>query len=172
MTIDFEQIATLARERDKAKAEEERRQRDNEYEERLHRTQAGIKQLDAGIVPLLENAKQAFEKEGIPCVIRSDYDVVNYINRLPSVIFQCVGPKKKNRSGGESEPKSVPVFVSSDGDQVEVGLGDSHFARYPKKTLARAGVGEIEESIAKALETAVSSYFSEIAELRNSNLWD
>ena len=101
-----------------------------------------------------------------------DYDVMHYVSRLPSVMFQCVGPKKRNRYGGESDPKSIPVFVSSDGDQIKVGLGDSQFARYPKETLARASVAEIEEFIAKALETAVTSYFSEIATLRDSELWD
>lgn len=172
MPIDFKQIAAQAREQDRAKAEEQRKIHDSEREEHLRRAEAGVEQLKTKIAPLLESAKQAFEEQGIPCTISNDYDVTNYVNKLPSVMFQCVGPKKKNRHGGESEPKSIPVFVSSDGDQVEIGLGKNHFSIRPDNTLAKVDAGDADASIEEAVKAAVSSYFSEIAELRSQGMWN
>src|ERR671927_271754 len=109
----------------KVKRDQEVRARDeatkgaNDKVERTKIIEDGVACLQIYVLPMLEQAKSAFESEGISVHIRQNFDVHHYCNVKPSLVFVCAGPSKQNKRGGISEPKSIPAFFSSDGAKIE-----------------------------------------------------
>jgi hypothetical protein len=119
----------------------------------------------------LEDAKQALEGQDIPVEIKSGFDVENDVNTDPSVSFVCIGPERKNRHGGRSEPKSRSAMFSSDGLRIFIELGTQVISNSFKEERFSAEAGKAEAMIARAVQGVLDSYFVSVDELRNSGIW-
>lgn len=159
MAPDFRDMASktkAAHEQLKAEADERRKDRESAD---AGFVQAAIAALNRDVVPLLTQAKEAFEEDGIRATISEHFDVHNRPTRvLPCVSFRCQGPK---RASDGYQYEAAAVFFSSDGNSVFAGSGTSSIDREAKHPIGQAPVGGCETLITKAIETALNAYFNE-----------
>src|SRR5437867_6545364 len=99
---DYEGMALKAKKAAEAQAAAEAQKAMEEETVRSARINAGQAALKRTVLPLLQKAKDAFEKSGVPCLIDTEFDVSS--SRNPRVVFRRAGPTKINQAGGESEP--------------------------------------------------------------------
>jgi hypothetical protein len=69
------------------------RQNEEQRQERSRFVEEAVAALISDVLPIVETAAAAFRKKNINTKITKDFDVKNYIDRKPSVVFRCLGPK-------------------------------------------------------------------------------
>ena len=150
MALDFRDMASktkAAHEQLKAEADERRKDRESAN---AGFVQAAVAALNRVVVPLLTQAKEAFEEDGIRARISEHFDVHNRPTRvLPCVSFRCQGPKRAS-DGYQYEAAAVFFCFAAS--------GTSSIDREAKHPIGQAPVGGCETLITKAIETALNAY--------------
>ena len=111
--------------------------------------------LRDGVLPALQKAVEGFKAEGIDAKIESELDVTSYASRDPVVKFQCLGPRRVS-DGWQFEAR--PIFFSSDGDRMKLGVGNYGFSRDSDNTIAEENVNNYNELVRIGLGKALEFY--------------
>jgi hypothetical protein len=153
---DFKDLAERAKANHEARVAERTRKTAEERELRKQRAEAAINQLSTEVIPALEKARAQFGHSGVHSHIQNDFDVLNYIGKLPSVLFQFV------RSEGETGDRGLPVFFESDGETIEAGIGEHCFSHHSERSLGKAPPMNLDLLITNAVKEAIESYYKEL----------
>ncbi len=126
--------------------------------EREHYVNLAAKPLIEGVMPLLEKASQDFAEEGILSSITTDFESDRHAERDPSVKFQCKGPPNADEG---SLFEARPVFFTSNGSRIRLGVGDHRFSRHADRKIAEDKVGNHAALVRIGLERAIEFYMEE-----------
>lgn len=158
MAIDFNEIAAKAKAANDARIAADEQKRKDEAAERSRITDAGIEFLEENVLPLLEEAKDAFRRQtGADAKIDKQYDT-RRPDEWPSLSFKCIVHVRKS-DGHILE--SLPVFFSSDGINTRVEKGKFTYSDRPEEAIGTASGEKLQVLIEKAVEIAFTSYFDE-----------
>lgn len=132
--------------------------------EREQYVSVAAKPLLEGVLPLLEKASKDFAEEGILSSITTDFESDRHAERDPTVKFQCKGPPGAD---GAWLFEARPVFFTSNGSRVRLGVGDHRYSRHADRTIAEDKVGNHAALVRIGLERAIEFYMEEYEKNRS-----
>lgn len=159
---DFRGVAAKARAAHEAAEAEKSAKRDAERQAREAFIAKAVAALNADVLVLLNQAQADFASEQIEAIVEPNFDVRSmHHSVLPSVSFQCLGPKRPSDGW---QFKSIPVFFSSDGEFIYAGAGEHSLSTRAEANIGKAPVGQPAELVASSVQRAVESYYKELAD--------
>lgn len=164
--FDFRKMAADA----KAAMEERKGERESAPNkvkaERESYVSLAAKPLIEGILPLLEKASKEFAEEGIHSSIITVFGSEGHAEQDPMVKFQCKGPPQE---GDVATLEARPIFFTSNGSRIRLGVGDHRFSRNADRIIAEDKTGNIEALVRIGLERAIEFYMEECEKNRSKN---
>jgi len=124
------------------------------------------KPLIDGILPLLEKASKDFAEEGIHSNIVTVFGSDGHAEQDPMVKFQCKGPPGAD---GSALFEARPIFFTSNGNRIRLGVGDHRFSRNADRIIAEDKTGNIESLVRIGLERSIEFYMEEFEKNRPKN---
>jgi hypothetical protein len=153
----LKKIARAAAERSAARRAALDKKAEQARAEHERRFKIAAAALENEIAPLLEQAKLAFESEGVPVEIITNFEEVGAPQA--QVAFQCAGPFWSNAHGAVDLATSDRAIFSHDGTDFNVGIGKS----FSKQVTSRTRIeGEVTPQVLKAVEAVVDSFFLDV----------
>lgn len=165
MTDDFKDMAAKAKADFENRARKEREHRAVEREGRAKEVDRAVNLLRTQILPLLEEAKAAFQiSDGIEAKITLDFDVKNFVSRPPAVRFSCLGPARASDGYRFETPDAE---FSANGEEITV--------KYPKELGAAERPTHtshdsvvVQKLVHSAVKEVLNSYYRHLEEHRQS----
>jgi hypothetical protein len=153
----LKEIARGAAERSAARRAEELKRNEQAKLEHERRFQAGVAALEESVLPLLEQAKLAFESERVPVEIITNFE--NSGAPQPQVAFECAGPFWSNSHGNVELAVSDRAIFYHDGADFHVGMAKS----FSKQASGRTRIeGDVAPQVLAAIEKVVDSFFRDV----------
>jgi hypothetical protein len=134
--------------------------------ERENYVSLAAKPLIDGILPQLEKASKDFAEEEIHSSITTVLGSEGHAEQDPMVKFQCKGPP--GRDGG-AVFEARPIFFTSNGSRIRLGVGDHRFSRKADRIIAEDRTGNIESLVRIGLERAIEFYMEEFEKHQAKN---
>lgn len=147
-------IARLAAERSTARLEAESRRMEQTRVEHARRFHAAVVALDTSVIPLLEQAKVAFESEGVPTRLSTNFD--NAGASQACVTFDCSGSFWSDSHGQVDLAVSDRAVFYHDGTDFFVGIAKSYSDQAARRSKIE---GDIAPAILSVVEQVVESFF-------------
>jgi ferredoxin-thioredoxin reductase catalytic subunit len=158
----FREMAAKEKAAAQARIEEARAQEAKRKQERLNARGRAQAALAKHILPLLVEAKRAFDEAGVPCRIAEHLDL-----EPPQITFQCVGEKMEVGEGGTLAPKSVFLVVeASDNTEVKVSTTKEEDTFSAMIERGRSGPADFMDVLAKVLPMILRSYYDNLEIVR------
>jgi hypothetical protein len=154
---DYQKLAAEAKAAHVKRQAEETAKREESRRARAAYVDRAASVLETSVLPKLKEAVAAFEREGIDSRITTLFDVKDYTDRNPSVKFQCLGPKRAS-DGWQFE--SPPIFFSSNGKSVMVGISKHNFSRDADEWTGTAPAENCGDLIDEGIKKAIAEYYS------------
>jgi hypothetical protein len=156
MAADFRLIISDAKKQRDAKMAEEASAHSHEQERRIAQAHAGIGWLQDHALPLLQQARKAFEEMGLYAEIGEAFDA----DPRPFYAFFCAKPPGPRDFGGQV--KSETLFINCDGESVRVGYGEPG-ARQPGDWSAPQPVAsaDMDKLLGEAIRRVAKSYYDQ-----------
>jgi hypothetical protein len=161
MADDLRKLAADAKAAHEKKQQDQRKEAQDRQAARDKAVAGGIKLLDSEVHPVLIEAVDAFSETGVVAKIEKLYDVASsYVE--PSIKFWC---ESRPRRDDGYRYQSLPLFVSSDGAEIKVGLGSFHSDRFPKDSLGTVKPGLARDLIVSGTKRVIEAYYREVANI-------
>lgn len=153
----LKEIARGAVERSVARRAEEAKKIEQARLEHERRFATAVAALELSLIPLLEQAKLAFESEGMPVAISTNFENTNAPQA--HVTFECCGPFWSDAHGTVDLAASNKALFFHDGTYFHSGIAKS----YSKQVTNRSRVeGDLEPQVLAAVEEVVESFFRDV----------
>lgn len=162
MTIDFEAMAAEARQQHEAKVAAAEVKALSDKEARTRTIDTGIEALRLHVLPILEQAKAAFEKDGATFEIKEALDVHQYAGILPSVsaiMFKTVPSRVV--SGRTQQARSDKMKLESDGVDIFMYAGNEHTMSHRDRA-GQVKVGHAEQLLKRGISDLIASFYKAI----------
>ena len=150
-------IARAAAERSSARRNEEARRSEEARLAHERRFEIAVAALEAGVIPILEQAKLTFESESMPAEIST-----NFGNRgapRAHVVFECSGSFVSDMHGKIDLAASDRAIFFHDGTDLHFGIAKSFSTDVATRTRID---GDVRPQVLAALEEVVESFFRDV----------
>jgi len=153
----FKEIARAALERSATRRAAEVKKVEHAKLEHERRFAAAVDALKLSVIPLLERAKLAFESEGVPVEILTNFAEAGAPQA--HVVFECCGRFWSNAHGEVELAASDRAVFFHDGTDFHVGIAKS----FSKRPDSRSRVDDdIAPRVLAAVEVVVDSFFQDV----------
>lgn len=153
----LKEIARAAVERSLARRADEARRQEQARLDHERRFAVAVTALNSEIIPLLEQAKLAFQSEGVPVEIVTNFEETGAPQA--QVAFECCGPFWSNMHGEVELAASDKAIFYHDGSNFHWGVAKSFSNHATNRTRID---GEIEGKVLAAVEEVVESFFRDV----------
>lgn len=117
----------------------------------------GVLALQSSIIPLLEQAKLAFESERVPVEIITNFDSSSAPQA--QVVFACSGSYWSNSHGNVELAVSESAIFCHDGTDFYVAIAKSFSTQASGRTRIQ---GEVAPQVLAAVEMVIDSFFHDV----------
>lgn len=153
----LKEIARAAAQRSAARRAEEAKRIEQARLDHEQRFATAVAALKAEVIALLEQAKLAFESEGMPVHITTNFEHTGAPQA--NVTFECSGPFWSNSHGAVEFAVSSRAIFFHDGTDFHLGIAKS----FSKQATSRARVeGDVAPRVLAAVEEVVESFFRDV----------
>ena len=150
-------IARAAAERSAARRAEEAKRTEQARLAHERRFAAAVAALEAGVIPILEQAKLTFESESMPAKISTNFEFRS--SPQAHVIFECCGRFLSDAHGEVELAASDRALFFHDGTDLHMGIAKSFSTEVASRTRVQ---GDIVPQVLAALEEVVESFYRDV----------
>lgn len=124
-------------------AERQKRREDSE-----HLASVGRVNLEGNVLPILEDARRAFERQGLRVAIENTWDRQSPIG--PGISFQVFGQKRRAFDPSEYEVAGDIVGIMHDGKALSVTTAPNRHNPFPGRTKIGDDLTAVREAVKRA----------------------
>jgi len=165
MTDDFRSMASKAKQAHDARVSQRETEKESEKALRKEKIEKAVDALRSEVLPILNEAVQAFSDEGVPCEIDYQFEIEEGLGGWPNVTFQCFGPEDTSKSRAFT-PQSIKLHIECNGQNHVVKTSSHPILQLSNKEVGVVAVGKAKSLLRRAIHSTMESYFSHLDMIR------